>query len=60
MNEKKILWLRKGEIPLTIEETNRTSQLGFDSHNFCKAFHGGSSGKKIEILSFVCAEISTA
>ena len=42
MNEKKILWLRKGGF----EETNRTSHLGFDSYNFCRAFHGGSSEKK--------------
>ena len=56
--EKKILWLRKEGVPLRIEETHRTSQLGFDPYSFCRAFHGGSS-EKIKILSFVCAEIFT-
>ena len=56
MNEKKILSLRKGEVSLRI---NRTSQFAFDSYNFCRAFHGGSSEKKIKILSCVCAEIFT-
>ena len=46
MNEKKILWLRKEGVSLRIEETNRTSQLRFDSYNFCRTFHGGSSEKK--------------
>ena len=41
-----------GGVSLSIEETNRTSQLGFDSYNFCRAFHGRSSEKKkIKILS---------
>ena len=47
MNEKKILWIRKGSIlPLTIDETNRISQLAFHSYSFCRAFHGGPSEKK--------------
>ena len=58
MNEKNSLTQERG-VPLRIEETNRTSQLGFNSYNFCRAFHGGSSGKKIKILSLVCAEIFT-
>ena len=54
MNEKKFFGSEKGSPPLRIEETNRTSQLAFDSNNFCRAFHGGSSEQKIKILSFVC------
>ena len=44
--EKKFLRSAKGAVALRIEETNRTSQLVFDSYNFCRAFHGGSSEKK--------------
>ena len=55
MNEKKILW---GGVPLRIEETNRTSQLGFDSYNFCRAFHDGSSGKKNQnFIICLCRDI---
>ena len=46
MNEKKFFRSEKRGIPLSIEETNRTSQLGFDLYNFCRAFHNGSSEKK--------------
>ena len=56
--EKNSLAQERG-VALRIEETNRTSQWGFDSYNFCRAFHGGFSEKKIKILSFVCAEIFT-
>ena len=50
MNENKEIeqksWIQEKGVPLRIEETNRTSQLGFDSYNFCRAFHGESSEKK--------------
>ena len=60
MNEKKTsLAQERGGVRLRIEETNRTSQLAFDSYNFCRAFHGGYSEKKIKILSFVCEKIFT-
>ena len=60
INEKeKIFGSGKGGVLLRIEETNRTSQLAFDSYNFCGTLHGGSSEKKVKILSFVCAEIFT-
>ena len=58
MNKKKILWLRKGGFPLRIEENNRTSQLAFDSYNFCRAFHGRSSEKKNQnFIICLCRDI---
>ena len=59
MNAKqKFFGLGKGRVFLRIEETNRTSQLAFDSYNFCRAFHDGSSENKIKIFIIcLCRDI---
>ena len=42
---------------LSTEETIRTSQVECVHTVSCRVFHGGSSEKKIKILTFACAEI---
>ena len=46
--------MKKNSLAQEILKDRRISQLGLDSYNFCRAFHGGSSEKKKNQNFIIC------